>query len=175
MGVFEKKPYKEAEVGEWRFKWYYNAKNLDECYLLIESKAKGFSMHLGARENAEVFGYLLAAAEQGRTEQLHGYVVSVYVTANVLVSDQAFVDGINKEIGKWLKRRQKAAKEKAKAVTEADEVASDAIMRGAIERSKPMSRRERRKMEREERKAMRKVLTEDAEVEGAENEDTAEE
>lgn len=166
MGVFEKKPYREAEVGEWEFKWYFNEKNFDECYLLIQSKSKGFSIRLGARESYDVYGYLLAAAEQGRTEQLHGYIATVYITSNILTQDQGFVDGVTKEINKWHNRRRKVAKAKAKEVTEAEEMASDALMRSAIERGKPMSRRERRKMERKERKEMREILAEDAEVEG---------
>ena len=96
MSIFDKKPYKSVEVGEWLFEWFYDEKNIRGCYLTINTKSAMFKLHIGG--SSPVYGYLLAAAEQGMTEQLHGYIAMMYVASNVLTQDLGFVDGLNKEI-----------------------------------------------------------------------------
>ena len=158
MSIFDKKPYKSVEVGEWLFEWFYDEKNIRGCYLTISTKSAMFKLHIGG--SSPTYGYLLAAAEQGLTEQLHGFIAMMYVTSNVLTQDQGFVDGLNKEINKWMRRQDKKAESAAKAVTEHEELASQSLMED-VARFADATPKERKQMRQQWKEDARGVLRED--------------
>lgn len=156
--MFKKKPYKSVEVGEWLFEWFYDEKNIRGCYLIISTQSAMFKLHIGG--SSPVYGYLLAAAEKGMTEQLHGYIAMMYVTSNVLVQDQGFVNGLNKEISKWMKRQEKQAERNAKAVTPEQEQGDMALM-SDVARFADANDKERKQMRKQWKEDAREALRED--------------
>lgn len=77
-------------------------------------------------------------------------------------TDQQFDNDAWQVILKWQERKMNEGAENAKNVTDWQERADDALMREAIERGKPMSRQQRRRMERNARKEMKDIIKEDA-------------
>lgn len=108
------------------------------------------------------FGYLLAAVSQGNENEIHSYCIMLWRITQEIYQDLGFAQDIIKAINKRDKRLMKQAEKEAAKVSEAEEMASDALMREAIERGKPMSRQQRRKMERESRKEMKQILNENS-------------
>lgn len=156
--MFKKKPYKRVEVGEWVFEWFYDEKNIRECFLIISTPSAMFKLNIGG--SSPVYGYLLAAAEKGMTEQLHGYAAMMYVTSNVLVQDQSFVNGLNKEITKWMKRQEKKAESAAKATTPEQEQGDMALMESVAQYA-DASPKQRKQMREQWKEDAREALRED--------------
>lgn len=152
--------HKTAEFGEWVFEWYYNEKNVLDCYLLIKSKNGAFSVKINAAYHA--FGYLLAALEQNDINQLHGYISMLYVAATTLTQDQAFVDDMEKAIGKYVKRLDKKATTVAKSVKDHEETANQALMEDIVS-EQGMSKKELKAKREAERLMMKEILKEDSE------------
>lgn len=161
--IKQRRPYLVKEVGEWKFTFHYKEGSIEKTFLSITSTSGIMNIHLGG--NTHAFGYLLAAAKQGLDNQLAGYATTLYIPAMSLTQDQGLCNDCQKSIMKWQKRKMREGAENAKKVTDAEEMASDALMREAIDRGKPMSRQQRRKMERESRKEMREILKEDSDGE----------
>lgn len=163
MSILKTKPYKSVDAGQFHFNFYYKEGALKDTYLEVTCDSGIFAIKIGG--NTHAYGYLLAAAEQNRIDQLQGYAVTLYIPAMSLTQDQGLCNDCQKSIMKWQKRKMREGAENAKKVTDAEEMASDALMREAIDRGKPMSRQQRRKMEREIRKEMREILKEDSDGE----------
>lgn len=163
MSILKTKPYKSVDAGQFHFNFYYKEWSLKDTYLEVTCDSGIFAIKIGG--NTHAYGYLLAAAEQNRIDQLQGYAVTLYIPAMSLTQDQGLCNDCQKSIMKWQKRKMREGAENAKKVTDAEEMASDALMREAIDRGKPMSRQQRRKMERESRKEMREILKEDSDGE----------
>lgn len=153
--MFKRKPYLTKEVGQFRFEFFYSEGNLEGTYLQISTPSGIFAMRIAG--NCHAYGYLLAAAKQDRIDQLQGYAVTLFIPAMELTQDQGLCNDIQKAIMKWQKRKEKEAAKLAAKVTPEQEMADEALMREAIERG-GMTRRQRRKAERESRKQMREVL-----------------
>lgn len=163
MSILKTKPYKSVDAGQFHFNFYYKEGSVKDTYLEVTCDSGIFAIKIGG--NTHAYGYLLAAAEQNRIDQLQGYAVTLYIPAMSLTQDQGLCNDCQKSIMKWQKRKMREGAENAKKVTDAEEMASDALMREAIDRGKPMSRQQRRKMEREIRKEMREILKEDSDGE----------
>ena len=159
MNILKTKPYKCVDAGQFHFDFYYKEGSIKDTYLEVTCDSGIFALRIGG--NTHAYGYLLAAAEQNRIDQLQGYAVTLYIPAMSLTQDQGLCNDCQKAIMKWQKRKMREGAENAKKVTDWQEQADDALMREAIERGKPMSRQQRRKMERESRKEMKQILNED--------------
>lgn len=157
MNIFKKKPYFEATAGEWRFTFYFNGEKLEECYLDITTDSGAFGVRIGGASHA--YGYLLAAAQQGMTEQLHGYVTLLYIPAMALTKDQGLCDEITRAINKWHKRLEIRAEKAAKATTDAQIAGDEALLGDVIAESK-MSKKQLKAKRKAEREVMREILTE---------------
>lgn len=152
---FKNLPIKTVEINEWRFKFYLDEKSIERSYLDISSTSKLFGMRVGG--NAHAFGYLLAAAEQGLNEQLHGYVTMLCVPALAITQDQELCNGLTKEIGEYLKRLDKQAQDIANSVTDGEEQANQALMDDVADYAdaKPKERKKKRK---EHKKALKEEV-----------------
>lgn len=158
MGFFKTKPYFSAKAGEFQFDFYYNEGKADKCYLDITTESKIFSLRIGG--NTHAYGYLLAAAEQGKTENLHGYAVTLFIPTMAITQDQGLCDGVQKSIMKRQKRKEKAAESAAKGVSDAQNMADEQFMLEAVKRGK-MSRKEAKKASKTDREEMKRILKED--------------
>lgn len=162
MKRLKNKPYKTCEVGEWVFDFYYKEGNIRRTYLKITSTSGIMSLILGG--NTHAFGYLLAAAKQDRIDQLQGYIVSLFIPAMAMTQDQELTSGVQKAIVEWQKRKEAEGAEKAKAVTDAQEQASQAFMED-IASEQGMSKKELKAKREADKAEMRAILNEDKEGE----------
>ena len=115
------------------------------------------NMRLGG--NTHAFGYLLAAAKQERIDQLQGYIVSLFIPAMAMTQDQELTSGVQKAIAEWQKRKEAEGAEKAKAVTDSEEMASQAFMEDIASES-GMSKKELKAKREADREMMKAVLNE---------------
>jgi len=155
---FRKKTYFEKRVGEFVFRWFFNEKKPKECFLRIETTSGIWGMTVAGGTHA--YGYLLAAAKQGLDNQLSGYAMYNYIVATGITQNQGFLDGLTKEINKMFKRMNKDAASAAKAVTDEQETADQALME-EVAAYADAGPEERKKMREADKAAVREVLEEE--------------
>lgn len=161
--IFKRKkqiPIYHVEFGGYIVNFYFKEDSIVDSYMEIRTVSDNWRMRLDARH--EVYGYLAAAVQQGKEEQVHGYCAMLYVIATGVTQDQGFVNDIQKAISKFMKRMDVKAKEEAKSVTEEQIIADEALMGEAIERGKTKgNKRAEKKASKESKKEILKVLEED--------------
>lgn len=160
--LFKQKEYKSVHVGGWLFEWFFDKKHPERSLMRVLGESGLFDLKIKA--NSHVFGYLLAAAEQNKLEQLHGWITLVYVPAMAMTQDQGLTDDISKSIGKWMKRRDAVGKSEASKVDDATEQASQALMED-IASEVGMSEKELKAKREEDKAILRELLNEDKEGE----------
>lgn len=160
--IKQRKPYLVKEVGEWKFTFHYKEGSIERTFLSITSTSGIMNMRLGG--NTHAFGYLLAAAKQGLDNQLAGYATTLYIPAMGITQDQGLCNDVQKAISKWQKRKEAEGAEKAKAVTDSEEMASQAFMED-IASEQGMSKKEQKAKREADKAEMRTILNEDKESE----------
>lgn len=155
--IKQRKPYLVKEVGEWKFTFHYKEGSIERTFLSITSTSGIFNCRIGG--NTHAYGYLLAAAKQERVDQLQGYIVSLFIPAMAMTQDQELTSGVQKAIVEWQKRKEAEGAKKAKAVTDSEEMASQAFMESVVERSQ-MSKKEAKAASEADKELMREVLNE---------------
>lgn len=163
MSILKTKPYKSVDAGQFHFNFYYKEGSVKDTYLEVTCDSGIFAIKIGG--NTHAYGYLLAAAEQNRIDQLQGYAVTLYIPAMSLTQDQGLCNDCQKAIMKWQKRKMREGAENAKKVTDAEEMASQAFMESVVERSQ-MNKKEAKAASESDRKMMREVLNEKEEENG---------
>lgn len=156
--IKQRKPYLVKEVGEWKFTFHYKEGSIERTLLSITSTSGIFNCRIGG--NTHAYGYLLAAAKQDRIDQLQGYIVSLFIPAMAMTQDQELTSGVQKAIVEWQKRKEAEGAEKAKAVTDSEEMASQAFMEDVVAYAEA-SPKERKRMSEESSKEVRDILKED--------------
>lgn len=129
--------YRSVEVCPYRFNFFRDKKRIRKgsvkgTYLKISAMGRDEQWSLTIPGNTHVYGYLTAALEQGRNEQLHGYAFVLNVVSMLLTQDQGFNADIQKAIVEWQKRKEAEGGEKAKAVTDSEEMAAQAFMEDIV-------------------------------------------
>lgn len=163
MSMKFRKPYLVKEVGEWRFTFHYKEGSIERTFLSITSTSGIFNCRIGG--NCHAFGFLLAAATQDRLDRLQGYIVPLFIPAMAMTQDQELTSGVQKAIVEWQKRKEAEGAEKAKAVTDSEEMASQAFMESVVERSQ-MSKKEAKAASEADRELMKEILNEKEGEEG---------
>lgn len=163
--IFKRKkqtPIQHIEVGGYIVNFYFKESSIVDSYMEIRTVSDNWRMRLDARHT--MYGYLLTAAQQGLTEQIHGYCVQLYILATAL--DQGLINDVQKSIAKFIKRKDKEAATEAKKVTEAQIAGDEALMKEAIERGALKGdKKAERKVAKESQEHIKKVLEEDAKAE----------
>ena len=157
MSIKLRKPYLVKEVGEWKFTFHYKEGSIERTFLSITSTSGIFNCRVGG--NTHAYGYLLAAAKQDRLDQLHGYIVSLFIPAMAMTQDQELTSGVQKAIVEWQKRKEAEGAEKAKVVTEHEELANQAFMEDIASES-GKSKKELKAKREADREIMKETLTE---------------
>lgn len=160
MSMKFRKPYLVKEVGEWKFTFHYKEGSIERTFLSITSTSGIFNCRIGG--NTHAFGYLLAAAKQGLDSQLAGYITTLFIPAMAMTQDQELTSGVQKAIVEWQKRKEAEGAEKAKAVTDSEEMASAAFMEDIASES-GMSKKELKTKREADKELMREILNEDKE------------
>lgn len=153
----QRKPYLVKEVGEWKFTFHYKEGSIERTFLSITSTSGIMNMRLGG--NTHAYGYLLAAAQQGLDNQLVGYATTLFIPAMAMTQDQELTSGVQKAIVEWQKRKEAEGAEKAKAVTDSEEMASLAFMEDVAAYA-DATPKERKKMREEWKDEARAALNE---------------
>lgn len=156
MSIFKQKPIKTVECGGFIINFYYKEGDFKRTYMEIKTLSNVWSMRIAG--NTHAYGYLLAAAQQEMTEQIHGYAAMLYVTSQQLTQDQGFVDDITKSIRKWQRRMYKKAETAAKNVKDFEEVASQAFMEEAAEFA-AASPKERKRISEKFKAEIKKIMS----------------
>lgn len=108
------------------------------------------------------YGYLLAAVSQGNEEEVHNYCVVLWRVTQEIYQDAGLANDILRALAKYDKRTMKRGAEKEKAVTDSEEMASQAFMESVVERSQ-MSKKEAKAASEADKELMREILNEDKE------------
>lgn len=162
MNIKIRKPYLVKEVGEWKFTFHYKEGSIGKTFLSITSTSGLFNCRIGG--NCHAYGYLLAAAKQERIDQLQGYIVSLFIPAMAMAQDQELTSGVQKAIVEWQKRKEAEGAEKAKAVTDSEEMASQVFVEDIVS-EQGMSKKELKAKREADKAEMRAILNEDKEGE----------
>ncbi len=155
MSIFKTKPYLTKEAGQFKFDFYYAEGKSEGTYLQISTTSGIYGMRIGG--NTHTYGYLLAAAKQDRIDQLQGYAVTLLIPAVELTQDQGLCNDIQKAIMKWQKRKEKEAETAAKAVTDEQEQADQALMED-VASEQGLSDKELKAKRKADKEVMREVL-----------------
>jgi len=119
-----------VKCGGFLVEFYYKEGNLKGTYMDISTTSGVWSMRIAG--NTYTYGYLLEAANQGLTEQIHGYAAMLYILSQQMTQDQGLVDDITRSINKWQRRMDKKAEAEAKKLTKTDDQISQAVMESLI-------------------------------------------
>lgn len=130
MKIKQRKPYLVKDVGAWKFTFHYKEGSIERTFLSITSTSGIFNCRVGG--NTHAYGYLLGAAKQGLDAQLQGYIVSLFIPAMAMTQDQELTSGVQKAIVEWQERKEAEGAEKAKAVTDSEEMAAQAFMEDIV-------------------------------------------
>lgn len=155
--IFKQRPKYSYEVGggAFCFNFYIDEKDPKGNYLHITTPSGAFEQTV--RNYA--FGYLLAASQQGKMDELAAYGLMLYRVSEEVYQDLGFANDIIKAINKRDKRLMKQGAEMAKAVTDSEEIASQAFMESVVERSQ-MSKKEAKAASEADKELMREILNE---------------
>lgn len=160
--IFKRKkqtPIQHVECGGFIVNWYFKESSIVDSYMEIRTESDNWRMRLDARH--VMYGYLLAAVQQGNESQIHGYCVQLYIMATAL--DQGLINDVQKSISKFMKRMDKKAETEAMNVTEEQEMADQYLMEEVIERGKTKGdRKAEKRAAKESQEEMKKVLEEEA-------------
>lgn len=158
MSILKTKPYKSVDAGQFHFDFYYKEGSVKDTYLEVTCDSGMFNCHIGGR--SEAYYFLLHVAMQNDTAVLHDYIARLCHLAMVW-NDTELVKDVNTAINNWRERVNAKGAEKAKAVTDSEEMASQAFMEDVAAYAEA-SPKERKRMSKESRKEMKQILNEDS-------------
>lgn len=115
----------------------------------INTVSGNFSCRIRATQHPYL--YLLAAATQGKVDQIYGYCMILFTVANTLTTDQKLTNDVVKAIKNWTKRHEDMGAAKAENVTTDENEFALKEVKSNVERGK-MTRQQRRKEERDAKK-----------------------
>lgn len=165
--TFRNKTIWKGEIGGFKY-------CLRKYWLDVKSTAPNhWNIRIGIANNA--YGLLLtsvqtlqkceaerdAAGIENEKLFISSFTRTLYETSAYLPSDIKFAKGLARELDWAYNRLIRKAKEEADKVTKEQEEAEQAFMEDAIKRGN-MTRQQRRKAEREERKRMKQILKDDS-------------
>jgi len=155
--IFKQKPKYSISVGNNTFiaDFYVDEKNpnVKYNYLHIHTPNNVFEQKIVGYP----FGYLLAAVSQGNENEVHSYCIMLWCITQELYRDQGLCNDIQNSIMKWQKRKEKEAESAAKAVTDEQEQANQALMED-LASEQGLSKKELKAKREEDKEAMREVL-----------------
>lgn len=123
-------------------------------YMDIESVSGIFKLRLPF--NTRPYLYLLAAAQQGRTDNIYGFCLTTFMTAMLCTAEQQLYNEICDAISGYIARVNKQTENAPQASEFDDELALKEVQMN-VERGQ-MTRQQRRKAERQARKNMKEGM-----------------
>lgn len=163
---FRNKTLWKSDIGGFKY-------SVRRFWIDIRSIAKNeWNLRIGV--NSHAYGYFLYVLTQMQDAEQKGdtatveslkqhfafYATNLNLASTFILSDKKFTSAIVREIDWSINRMMKKAAEEAKATTKEQEDTDEAFLQSAVERGN-MTRQQRRKAQRDERKAMKKAIAND--------------
>lgn len=130
MSVFKRKPKHKHhfEIGGFIVDFYTDEKVVENNFATINTISKNFSL----RVTGYPFGYLMASVKDGETENLHGFCALMHLIADGVYQDAGFANDLMKSVTKYQKRLLKSAEKEAKATTDEQIQADEALINDVL-------------------------------------------
>nr|DAN28981.1 MAG TPA: Protein of unknown function DUF2620 [Caudoviricetes sp.] len=141
--------------------FYVNEKDIKKCYMRMYAHNGAFDYKIGA---CHTYGYLMAAINQGNTRELEAFCILLWRMTQECYQDETLAKDLVTCFNARDERLMKQGAEKAKAVTDSEEMASQAFMESVVERSQ-MNKKEAKAALEADKQMMREILNEDKEGE----------
>lgn len=138
--------------------FYVNEKDIKKCYMRMYARNGAFDYKIGA---CHTYGYLMAAVNQGNTRELEAFCILLWRMTQECYQDETLAKDLVMCFNARDERLMKQAEKAAAAVTDSEEMASQAFMESVVERSQ-MSKKEAKAASEADKELMREMLNEDA-------------
>lgn len=138
--------------------FYVNEKDIKKCYMRMYARNGAFDYKIGA---CHTYGYLMAAINQGNTRELEAFCILLWRMTQECYQDETLAKDLVTCFNARDERLMKQAEKNAAAVTDSEEMASQAFMESVVERSQ-MSKKELKAKREADRQMMKEILNEDA-------------
>lgn len=145
-------------VGGFEVDFYMTENKPSDCYVHIHGKS-GNGGIFDVKLNGYSYGYLMASAQQGNEENIHGFCAMLFILATQIYQDNGLCNDVLKAINKYQKRLDKKAEEVAKSTTKEQEEADDALINDIIA-EQSMSKKELKAKRESDHEMMREILQE---------------
>jgi hypothetical protein len=136
--------------------FYVNEKDIKKCYMRMYARNGAFDYKIGA---CHTYGYLMAAINQGNTRELEAFCILLWRMTQECYQDETLAKDLVTCFNARDERLMKQGAEKAKAVTEHEELANQALMED-IASEHGMSKKELKAKREADREMMKAVLNE---------------
>lgn len=136
--------------------FYVNEKDIKKCYMRIYARNGAFDYKIGA---CHTYGYLMAAVSQGNTRELEAFCILLWRMTQECYQDETLAKDLVTCFNARDERLMKQAEKEAAAVTDSEEMASQAFMESVVERSQ-MSKKELKAKREADKELMREILNE---------------
>lgn len=136
--------------------FYVNEKDIKKCYMRMYARNGAFDYKIGA---CHTYGYLMAAINQGNTRELEAFCILLWRMTQECYQDETLAKDLVTCFNARDERLMKQGAEKAKVVTEHEELANQAFMEDIASES-GMSKKELKAKREADKQMMKEVLNE---------------
>lgn len=136
--------------------FYVNEKDIKKCYMRMYARNGAFDYKIGA---CHTYGYLMAAINQGNTRELEAFCILLWRMTQECYQDETLAKDLVTCFNARDERLMKQAEKNAAAVTDSEEMASQAFMEDVVERAF-MSKKEAKAASEADRQMMKEILAE---------------
>lgn len=139
--------------------FYVNDKDIKKCYMRMYARNGAFDYKIGA---CYTYGYLMEAINQGNTRELEAFCILLWRMTQECYQDETLAKDLVTCFNARDERLMKQAEKEAAAVTDSEEMASQAFMEDIASES-GMSKKELKAKREADRQMMKEILNEDKE------------
>lgn len=137
--------------------FYVNDKDIKKCYMRMYARNGAFDYKIGA---CYTYGYLMEAINQGNTRELEAFCILLWRMTQECYQDETLAKDLVTCFNARDERLMKQAEKEAAAVTDSEEMASQAFMEDIASES-GMSKKELKAKREADRQMMEAALNEE--------------
>lgn len=136
--------------------FYVNEKDIKKCYMRMYARNGAFDYKIGA---CHTYGYLMAAINQGNTRELEAFCILLWRMTQECYQDETLAKDLVTCFNARDERLMKQAEKNAAAVTDSEEMASQAFIEDIVS-EQGMSKKELKAKREADKQMMKEVLNE---------------
>lgn len=136
--------------------FYVNDKDIKKCYMRMYARNGAFDYKIGA---CYTYGYLMEAINQGNTRELEVFCILLWRMTQECYQDETLAKDLVTCFNARDERLMKQAEKEAAAVTDSEEMASQAFIEDIASES-GMSKKELKAKRETDKELMREILNE---------------